>query len=430
MKKVKYILLLLFLLCPLTVKASNQDDVNAVKGPVENALRNNEWLVSLNNDTNLYSYRINLDLDEKYKGVSVTIRMGPENANDSLLWPWNLLWDENGAYLQASEISLGLHEIFQSTYSFRYNLSISKDSCILFFFNCDRGELEESGTFDKSDGGFNYDNLEDYEIGTMENPDIIMVDDKTITIPNETQSANCYFFQFDYSEVSNSRVARYIVEASDESILNNIKWQNYVNTFQTGLLRDAEDDNVYQAVQGNTYSICGVNQYAGETISFSYLDDQDITYFDDHQKEQAQIQSGVINTTGKDFNPDPLCGENGENCDIDLNNVCNTPTVARTLKFLGLLLFILKILVPAIIIIMGFVNLFNIIVSSKPEEAPKYAKSIVLRVVIGIIIFLAPTIVNFVFDTVNNVLNGKNESSFENCKNCILDTDKCKVFDN
>lgn len=137
------------------------------------------------------------------------------------------------------------------------------------------------------------------------------------------------------------------------------------------------------------------------------------TGFEDDQN------SGIRDDEGGKFDPDKLC-ENG-NCDISLDNFCGEPTVARTLKFVGLLLFIAKILVPAIIIIMGFVNLFKIITSGKEDDAKKYAKTIVRNIVIGVVIFLAPTIIQMVFDAADDIISPDERSDFANCVNCILD---------
>ena len=137
------------------------------------------------------------------------------------------------------------------------------------------------------------------------------------------------------------------------------------------------------------------------------------TGFEDDQN------SGIRDDEGGKFDPDKLC-ENG-NCDISLDNFCGEPTVARTLKFVGLLLFIAKILVPAIIIIMGFVNLFKIITSGKEDDAKKYAKTIVRNIVIGVVIFLVPTIIQMVFDAADDIISPDERSDFANCVNCILD---------
>lgn len=128
------------------------------------------------------------------------------------------------------------------------------------------------------------------------------------------------------------------------------------------------------------------------------------------------------------FNPGELC--NGDNCNISLENFCIQPTVARTMKFIGLAVYILKILVPAIIIIIGITNLFKIMTSGKLEDAKKYSKTIIRNVIIGIIIFLAPGIINFVFDSADDIVNPNKESNFSNCRECLLnpnDGDKCVI---
>ena len=91
------------------------------------------------------------------------------------------------------------------------------------------------------------------------------------------------------------------------------------------------------------------------------------------------------------------------------------------MKFIGLGLFILKILVPAIIIIMGVVNLFKIITSGKMDDAKKYGKTIIRNIIIGIIIFLTPGIIDFVFTSADNIISPDTESSVSNCEKCLLD---------
>lgn len=139
------------------------------------------------------------------------------------------------------------------------------------------------------------------------------------------------------------------------------------------------------------------------------------------------------------WDPESLCGKKNENCNIDITAFCNDSYVSRTLKFLGLLLMIAKILVPALIIVLGFVDLFKIITSGKMDEAKKQAKNIFVRVLIGVAIFLLPTILNTIFNIAQGIAqNGKPGAgtgtlnvpkNFENCVNCILDPGNCKVIE-
>ena len=138
-----------------------------------------------------------------------------------------------------------------------------------------------------------------------------------------------------------------------------------------------------------------------------------------------------VDNTGNDegFSPNSLCKDE-ENCNINLNGFCGEPTVSRVLKFIGLIIFIAKILVPAIIIIMGFVTLFKIITSGKEDEAKKQVKNIIRNIVIGILIFLLPSLINFVFDIADDIISPGETSDFSNCVNCLTDpnnSSKCII---
>ena len=150
---------------------------------------------------------------------------------------------------------------------------------------------------------------------------------------------------------------------------------------------------------------------------------EDGTYYT--QGEEGPLES---NKDQHGFNPNRLC-EDG-NCDISLNGFCGEPTVSRVLKFIGLVIFIAKILVPAIIIIMGFVTLFKIMTSGKEDEAKKQVKNIIRNIVIGILIFLLPSLINFVFDIADDIISPGETSDFSNCVNCLTDpnnSSKCII---
>lgn len=126
------------------------------------------------------------------------------------------------------------------------------------------------------------------------------------------------------------------------------------------------------------------------------------------------------------FNPNRVCGE-GENCNISVRALCNDHNVARTLRGIGVLIIIIKVLVPAVIIIIGFKNLFQIIVSGKEDDAKKYVKSIVYRMGIGVVIFLLPSIITFIYNIASDVIDssGGDGDAFNNCWNCVMDIDNC-----
>ena len=63
-----------------------------------------------------------------------------------------------------------------------------------------------------------------------------------------------------------------------------------------------------------------------------------------------------------------------------------------------------------------------IITAGKPEEAKKQVNSIIKRVIVGVIIFLLPSFVYWIFQVA-----GASESGYSNCVNCILDLGNCST---
>ncbi len=156
--------------------------------------------------------------------------------------------------------------------------------------------------------------------------------------------------------------------------------------------------------------------------------------------EPEEEDNAAENKDGKDYeepttekgswDPESLCGKDNENCNIDITKFCTDPYVARTLKFIGLLLVLAKILIPALIIGLGFVDLAKIVISGKMDTAKKQAVNIVKRVIIGVAIFLIPTILITIYNvaysiaTDSEVVTDGNlhvPKNFKNCVGCILD---------
>ncbi len=123
------------------------------------------------------------------------------------------------------------------------------------------------------------------------------------------------------------------------------------------------------------------------------------------------------------FNPNDAC--QGGRCNISMGEICKDANVSNTLRSIGIIIIIIKVLVPAVIIIVGIKNLFMIITSGKEEDVKKYTKAIVIRVVIGVAIFLLPGIINFIYDAAQDVIGGGQSNSFDNCWNCLFDIDQC-----
>lgn len=93
-------------------------------------------------------------------------------------------------------------------------------------------------------------------------------------------------------------------------------------------------------------------------------------------------------------------------------------------QIVGRLFFILKIIIPLLIIIIGIVDFSKASVSGEDKETHKAVNSLIRRIIIGIIIFFIPTLVKIVFDWVSS-FNDTMKNDFKNCVTCVTSPDSC-----
>lgn len=87
-------------------------------------------------------------------------------------------------------------------------------------------------------------------------------------------------------------------------------------------------------------------------------------------------------------------------------------------QFIGYVLFLIKIVIPLLIIIFGIVDLVKAVISSDDKAINKSVMSVVQRVIAGVIIFFIPTIVSFVFSLVKEATPFL--TSADACQKCML----------
>lgn len=96
-------------------------------------------------------------------------------------------------------------------------------------------------------------------------------------------------------------------------------------------------------------------------------------------------------------------------------------------KFIGSIVYILKILIPIIIIVLGMIDLGKAVLSSDDKAMAKSFKSLMKRILIGICIFFIQIIIEFIFDTLVFFTDDMNNDA-QNCIYCITspnDSSKC-----
>lgn len=468
MKKIILILLLFFLFIPFNVKAYNAKDATIkMNDYIENAINNNNWKITYSNQDNDY--------------FSVQINIGDINSNEDLSEVMNKIPNTllNKNIYKSTVTLLGCKskdKCDDNNFDYTMNLRVNKEDTTIYllstslvtkstydgFKNAEKvmyiistnqkgfaGDVTKEGSYVRKIGvEENYDKT----IGRIGNPKVIKqntslkVPDKNDSFWDDVGNNKCYYFVFDYSTLSNSDYVRYKI-TDREDALNYIYWGNDPTyTLASHLIEDfnSPGKGIFGVSKNNYYAICDLY---GETLTFKYMDDAKIKAYNEQQQQEANQQNGedsaevmteeereelgnaIAANNGK-WDPESLCGENNENCNVDITAFCTNPYSARTLKFIGLIITIAKILVPAIIIILGFIDLTKIIISGKVEEARKQATNIGKRIGIGIIIFVLPTILITIYNVAYSIVNDTEEitdgklnipENFKNCVGCILD---------
>ena len=91
---------------------------------------------------------------------------------------------------------------------------------------------------------------------------------------------------------------------------------------------------------------------------------------------------------------------------IDNRQPCEKIIDESTKQLINKYLGYIHIIVPMLIIALGTYDFFRAIIASKEDEMKKAQKRFIVRLVAGVLVFLAPTIVNIIIDILNSTLVG------------------------
>lgn len=100
------------------------------------------------------------------------------------------------------------------------------------------------------------------------------------------------------------------------------------------------------------------------------------------------------------------------------DNFCDTYEVLSVLRMIGYIIFLLKMAVPIIIIIVESLKFYNAIKDGTSDSFSKHLKSLIIRCVIGFLIFFLPTIIHALLDIFI-------DPEAKNCEVCILKPFSC-----
>lgn len=107
-------------------------------------------------------------------------------------------------------------------------------------------------------------------------------------------------------------------------------------------------------------------------------------------------------------------------------SVCEDENVLKVFEIGGYLLYIAKILIPILLIIFGFVDMFKAVVGDS-EALKKQIPMFIKQCIAAIVVFLIPTIVEFAFTLIPD--GDKSLEKYEACKVCLFEpgSSSCKA---
>ena len=86
---------------------------------------------------------------------------------------------------------------------------------------------------------------------------------------------------------------------------------------------------------------------------------------------------------------------------------------------LGWVVFILKIVIPLILIVLGMIDLGKAVVESDDKAINTAVNTLLHRFIAAVVVFFVPTIVNALFSAISNI-NLKSPDALK-CTQCLLD---------
>ena len=107
-------------------------------------------------------------------------------------------------------------------------------------------------------------------------------------------------------------------------------------------------------------------------------------------------------------------------------NICNDTGVLKTIRMIGILITVVKILVPVILILIGSYHLFKGIISNDENKIKIESKNLLTKLFIGATIFFIPTLFETIISLTQSYQETKNESF--DCQICLIDTKGCDTL--
>ncbi len=97
---------------------------------------------------------------------------------------------------------------------------------------------------------------------------------------------------------------------------------------------------------------------------------------------------------------------------------------ASVWKIVGNVFFILKIVIPILIIILASIDLGKAVISNDSKTVNESVNKLLKRLIAGVCIFFLPTIVRVVFNMISK-FNDEMKEDYGNCVTCLTKPNEC-----
>lgn len=91
-----------------------------------------------------------------------------------------------------------------------------------------------------------------------------------------------------------------------------------------------------------------------------------------------------------------------------------------TMKLISIFILLVRIAVPLLIIVIGSLDLYNIVNSGKSDDLNKNIKVLGTRILIGVVVFFIPIFIRIVVNTVDS-----SQADYKVCIRCIENPSNC-----
>ena len=125
-----------------------------------------------------------------------------------------------------------------------------------------------------------------------------------------------------------------------------------------------------------------------------------------------------------EYNTYDACKNNCK-CDNTSDSTENFCTKSGSvLQIVGYVLLVLKIVVPVIIIVLASIDMSKAVVSGEDKAVKEQSWRLIKRIILGVVIFLIPTIVKLVFFSIS-YFSDNMKTEFNNCVACLTSPKSC-----